>query len=98
MQEDLIKKIMPHSLEAEQSVLGAMILDRDAIVIASEILKGEDFYQKQYGIVFDAMVELCNEGKPVDLITTRSLTQERTQDYSKIFIENLEKEKRVIYG
>lgn len=36
--------------------------------------------------------------KPVDLITTRSLTQERTQDYSKIFIENLEKEKRVIYG
>ena len=36
--------------------------------------------------------------KPVDLITTRSLTQERTQEYSKIFIENLEKEKRVIYG
>ena len=36
--------------------------------------------------------------KPVDLITTRSLTQERTQDYSKIFIENLEKEKRLIYG
>ncbi len=36
--------------------------------------------------------------KQVDLITTRSLTQERTQDYSKIFIENLEKEKRLIYG
>lgn len=36
--------------------------------------------------------------KPVDLITTRSLTQERTQNYSKIFIENLEKEKKVIYG
>ena len=34
--------------------------------MASEILTSDDFYQKQYGIIFDAMVELCNEGKPVD--------------------------------
>ena len=46
-----------------------MMLDRDAILIASEILTSEDFYQRQYGIIFNAMVELCNEGKPVDLIT-----------------------------
>lgn len=49
--------------------------------------------------VISALEEFQNVlKKPVDLITTRSLTQERTQDYSKIFIENLEKEKRVIYG
>lgn len=49
--------------------------------------------------VISALEEFKNVlKKPVDLITTRSLTQERTQDYSKIFIENLEKEKRVIYG
>ena len=49
--------------------------------------------------VIGALEEFKNAlKKPVDLITTRSLTQERTQDYSKIFIENLEKEKRVIYG
>ena len=77
MDEALLKRVLPHSLEAEQSVLGAMILDRDAIVIASEILKGEDFYQKQYGIVFDAMVELCNEGKPVDLITLQNRLKEK---------------------
>ena len=67
MEEALIKRIPPHSIEAEQSVIGAMLLDRDAILIASEILTSDDFYQNQYGIIFDAMVELCNEGKPVDL-------------------------------
>lgn len=66
MEEALIKRIPPHSIEAEQSVIGAMLLDRDAILIASEILTSDDFYQNQYGIIFDAMVELCNEGKPVD--------------------------------
>ena len=69
MEEALIKRILPHSIEAEQSVIGSMILDRDAILVASEILTSDDFYQKQYGIIFDAMVELCNEGKPVDLVT-----------------------------
>ena len=69
MEEALIKRILPNSLEAEQSVIGSMIMDREAILVASEILTGEDFYQNQYGIIFDAMVELCNEGKPVDLIT-----------------------------
>lgn len=64
MEEALIKRIPPHSLEAEQSVIGAMLLDRDAILVASEILTSDDFYQNQYGIIFDAMVELCNEGKP----------------------------------
>ena len=63
MEEALIKRILPHSIEAEQSVIGSMILDRDAILVASEILTSDDFYQNQYGIIFDAMVELCNEGQ-----------------------------------
>ncbi len=77
MDEALIKRVLPHSLEAEQSVIGSMILDRDAILIASEILTSEDFYQKQYGAVFDAMVELCNEGKPVDLVTLQNRLKEK---------------------
>ena len=77
MEEALIKRIMPNSIEAEQSVIGSMILDRDAILIASEIVSGEDFYQRQYGIVFDTMVELYNEGRPVDLITLQSRLQEK---------------------
>lgn len=77
MEEALIKRILPHSLEAEQSVIGSMILDRDAILVASEILTSEDFYQNQYGVIFDAMVELCNEGKPVDLITLQNRLKEK---------------------
>ena len=77
MEEALIKRILPNSVEAEQSVIGSMILSRDAILVASEILTGEDFYQNQYGIIFDAMVELCNEGKPVDLVTLQDRLKEK---------------------
>ena len=68
MEEAIIKRIMPNSQEAEQSVIGSMIMDREAILIASEIITGEDFYQRQYGIVFEAMVELFNQNEPVDLV------------------------------
>ena len=76
MEEALIKRILPHSIEAEQSVIGSMIMNRDAIVTASEIITGDDFYQQQYGIVFEAMVELYNENKPVDLVTLQNRLKE----------------------
>lgn len=77
MDEALIKKILPHSMEAEQSVIGSMIMDRDAIITASEIITGEDFYQNQYSILFEAMLELYNEGKPVDLVTLQNRLKEK---------------------
>lgn len=61
MEEALIKRILPHSIEAEQSVIGSMLMGREAIMAASEILTSDDFYQHQYGVIFDAMVELFNE-------------------------------------
>ena len=60
-EEALIKRIMPNSLEAEQSLIGSMIMDRDAILTASELLVKEDFYHQQYGLLFEAMVELLND-------------------------------------
>lgn len=66
MEEALIKRVMPHDEEAESSVIGAMLLDNEKILTVSEIITGEDFYQKQRGIVYDTMVELYNEGKPVE--------------------------------
>ena len=77
MEEELIKRVLPHSVEAEQSVIGSMIMDREAILTASEIISGEDFYQHQYGIVFLAMKELYDEGKPVDLITLQDRLKEK---------------------
>ena len=77
MEEALLKRVLPHSMEAEQSVIGSMIMDREAIVVASEIVRGEDFYNKQYGILFEAMVELNDESKPVDLVTLQDRLREK---------------------
>ncbi len=77
MEEALMKRILPHSMEAEQSVIGSMIMSRDAIIEASEIITGADFYQQQYGVVFEAMVELHDEGKAVDLVTLQERLKEK---------------------
>ncbi|MCI8358216.1 MAG: replicative DNA helicase [Lachnospiraceae bacterium] len=77
MEEALLKRILPHSIEAEQSVIGSMIIDREAIVVASEAVTGEDFYSKQYGVLFETMVELNDEGKPVDLVTLQDRLKEK---------------------
>jgi len=77
LEETLIKRVMPNSLEAEQSVIGSMIMDQDAIVTAMEILLQEDFYHKQYGILFDAMIELYSSGQPVDLVTLQNKLKEK---------------------
>ena len=62
MEEALIKRVLPHSIEAEQAVIGAMLMDKEAILTSSEIISGEDFYQSAYGILFETIVELFNEG------------------------------------
>ena len=77
MEEALVKRIMPNSLEAEQSVIGSMIMDKDAIVTAMEMLISEDFYHTQYGILFDTMIELYNKGLPVDLVTLQNKLKEK---------------------
>ncbi|MFR8034831.1 MAG: replicative DNA helicase [Lachnospiraceae bacterium] len=69
MEENLIKRVLPHSIEAEQSVVGSMLLEKEAIVVAAEMLRPDDFYQHQYGIMFETITELYNEGKPTDLVT-----------------------------
>ena len=62
-------KIPPHNLEAEQSVLGAMIINKDAINIAVEQLHPEDFYREANEEIYRAIIELYNRNEPVDLVT-----------------------------
>lgn len=76
MEDTQLKRVMPHSTEAEQSVVGSMLLDQEAIAQAMEIVTADDFYHKQYGILFEAMTNLYSEGKPVDLVTLRDRLQE----------------------
>lgn len=75
--EAAIKRILPHNAEAEQAVVGAMLMNKDAITTASEIVTGDDFYQTAYGILFDSMVELFQAAKPVDLITLQEHLKEK---------------------
>lgn len=69
MDENVIRRIQPHNNDAEKSVIGAMLMDRDVISDVADLLSREDFYNAQYGILFENMVELYNEGRPVDLVT-----------------------------
>ncbi|HIZ43103.1 MAG TPA: replicative DNA helicase [Firmicutes bacterium] len=77
MDEALIKRILPHSIEAERSVIGAMLMDKDAIITAMEMIRGDDFYDRRYGVMFETMVELYSEGKPVDLVTFQDRLREK---------------------
>lgn len=70
---NLINKVPPNSIEAEQSVLGSMLLDREAIIVALEVLKGSDFYKEAHKEIFEAIYDLFNRNEPVDLVT---LTEE----------------------
>ena len=90
--ENILKRVAPNSLEAEQSVVGAMLIDRDAIEIASEIVTAGDFYNKQLGTLFETMVELDKEGSAVDVVTLQNRLREKNvppQVSSAEFIGNL---------
>ena len=92
MEDISVTRIMPNSLEAEQSVVGSMIMDRQAIITAGEMLVPDDFYHKQYGVMFQAMVEMCNDGKTVDIVTLQEKLKEKDvppEVYSIEFVKEL---------
>lgn len=64
-----VEKIPPQSLEAEQSVLGAMMLDREALLAVLEILRVEDFYREAHRLIYRAILDLNERGEAVDLLT-----------------------------
>ncbi len=65
----LEERVPPQSIEAEQSVLGAMLLDKEAISKVTEILNAEDFYREAHRVIYNAMLELYNKNEAVDMIT-----------------------------
>ncbi len=62
-------RVPPQSIEAEQSVLGSMLLDKEVIPVVTEILKSEDFYRADHKEIFEAVMDLFDAGEPIDLIT-----------------------------
>ena len=76
-EEEVRGRVMPHSIEAEQSVIGAMLMDADAIEIASEILREDDFYARQYGVIDAATTEMYRKGMAVDPVTLQTRLREK---------------------
>lgn len=75
--EEVIKRLPPHNVEAERAVIGAMMLNADAIMVCSELLTSDEFYQQQYGIIFDALVEMYKDGVGADLVTLQNKLREK---------------------
>lgn len=74
-------RIPPQNLDAEQSVLGAILLDKNAINIVSEIITPRDFYDQINGLLFEVMLSLYDEQRPIDVITlTTALKKKKIQD------------------
>ncbi len=77
MDENTVKRILPHNDKAEQGIIGSMLVNRDAISDVMDMLTGDEFYNKQYGILFDNMVELYSEGASVDTVTLNERLQRK---------------------
>jgi replicative DNA helicase len=72
-----IQRIPPYSLDAEQSVLGSMLLDKEAVAAASEVLSGEDFYSDAHKEIYEAILDIYDHGTPVDLVTLAEALRQR---------------------
>src|SRR3989344_9280408 len=70
-------KVPPHSEEAEQSVLGSILIDKDAISVVSEVIKPEDFYNDTNKIIYESMLELFENRKPIDLLTLSEILKKK---------------------
>ena len=77
MDESSLKRMMPHSIEAEQSVIGALFMDNEAMSVVDNLITGDDCYQRQYGIIYEAMHELVEEGRPIDTLTLSDKLQQK---------------------
>ena len=74
-----LRKIPPQQIEAEQSLLGGILIDGEGLPSALEILRGDEFYRDTHRIIFHAIVDLFERNEPVDLVTTASLLAEKNQ-------------------
>lgn len=90
--DEVVKRVMPHSNEAEQAVIGSMLMDANAISVAGEVISADDFYQKNYAELFKAMMELSSKGKSCDLVTVKAQLEEQgvpSEIVSLDFIKNI---------
>lgn len=77
--KEILQKIPPHSIEAEQSLLGALLIDKDGIIKVADIIMTTDFYKDAHAMVFEAMKELYEKREPIDLLSLSSRLTDKKQ-------------------
>lgn len=73
----LLDRVPPQNLEAEQSVLGSMMIDRNALEKGIDILRAEDFYREAHQVIFDALLSMAERAEPVDIVTVQEELRSR---------------------
>ena len=63
------EKITPQNLEAEQSLLGSLMIDKDAMIKVADLVRPEDFYKDSHGEIFSAMIDLFSKHEPIDILS-----------------------------
>ena len=74
-----IDRLPPQSVEAEQSVLGALLIDKDAVTEVAELLQPADFYRQHHGTIYAAVLELFERREPVDIVTVSEVLERQEQ-------------------
>jgi len=77
--ENLIERIPPQNIEAEQSLLGSLLIDKDAIIKVADIIRPDDFYKESHRIIFEAMGNLFNRREPIDILSLSNCLEEKGQ-------------------
>ena len=72
-------RVPPHSLEAERSVLGALMLDKDAVIKVADIVRVGDFYKDEHNLIYEAMMELYEKHEPIDVLSLSNRLEEKGQ-------------------
>lgn len=74
-----MERVPPYNVEAEQAVLGSMMIDKDAVYAAMEVLRPDDFYKEAHKLIYEGILSLDTKGEPIDMITlTEEMRQQNT--------------------
>ncbi|HMJ79873.1 MAG TPA: DnaB-like helicase N-terminal domain-containing protein, partial [Candidatus Dormibacteraeota bacterium] len=72
-----IDRLPPQSIEGEQSVLGALLIDRDAVIEVADFLRPADFYRANHGTIYEAILDLYERREPIDIVTVSEALERR---------------------
>ena len=72
-----VVRIPPHDDDAEQAVLGAILIDKDAIISVSQLISPDNFYDERHSNIYEAMLSLYEDRKPIDLLTLTDVLKKK---------------------